>query len=76
MAACFTPGLLARTEGPRSDFKPTEIAFAKLKANLRAQAARTVAELCNTLTQALGRFTPNECGNYLMAAGYDALDPT
>ena len=53
-----------------------ELAFAKLKACLRAQAARTLADLCDTLKQAFTRFTPDECRNYLMAAGYDAFDPT
>ena len=58
------------------DFNPIERAFAKLKACLRAQAARTVADLCDTLKQAFGCFTSNECRNYLVAAGYDAFDPT
>ena len=58
------------------DFHPIELAFAKLKARLRAQAARTVADLCDTLKQAFGCFTPNECRNYLVAAGYDTFDPT
>jgi transposase len=58
------------------DFNPIELAFAKLKARLRAQAARTVADLCDTLKQAFGCFTSNECRNYLVAAGYDAFDPT
>ena len=53
-----------------------ELAFAKLKACLRTQAARTVADLCDPLKQAFERFTPVECRNYLMAAGYDAFDPT
>ena len=53
-----------------------ELAFAKLKACLRAQGARTVVELCDTIKQAFRRFTPNECRNYLVAAGYDAFDPT
>ncbi|MCK2054746.1 IS630 family transposase, partial [Methylobacterium sp. 37f] len=39
-------------------------------------AARTLADLSDTIKQAFGRFTPDECRNYLMAAGYDAFDPT
>ncbi|EHP90063.1 putative transposase of insertion sequence [Methylorubrum extorquens DSM 13060] len=58
------------------DLNPIELAFAKLKAGLRAQAARTVADLCDTIKQAFTRFTPDECRNYLVAAGYDAFDPT
>ena len=58
------------------DFNPIELAFAKLKAGLRAQAARTVVDLCGTIKQAFRRFAPDECRNYLMAAGYDAFDPT
>ncbi|KQO45452.1 DDE endonuclease [Methylobacterium sp. Leaf86] len=58
------------------DLNPNELAFAKLKTRLRAQAARTVADLCDTIKQAFTRFTPDECRNYLVAAGYDAFDPT
>ena len=58
------------------DLNPIELAFAKLKASLRAHAARTVADLCDTIKQAFTRFTPDECRNYLVAAGYDAFDPT
>jgi transposase len=58
------------------DFNPIELAFAKFKASLRATAARTIADLCDTIKQAFQPFTPNECRNYLMAAGYDAFDPT
>ena len=57
------------------DFNPTDLAFAKLKPSLRAQAARTVADLCDTIKQAFRRFTPDECRNYLMAAGYNAFNP-
>lgn len=59
-----------------SGFNPIELAFAKLKAHLRAQGARTVVDLCDKLKQAFGCFTPNECRNYLVAAGYDTFDPT
>jgi transposase len=58
------------------DFNPIELAFAKLKAILRAKAARTVTDLWSTIKQAFQRFTPEECRNYLEAAGYDAYDPT
>lgn len=58
------------------DFNPIEQAFAKLKAILRAKAARTVADLWDAIKQAFRHFTPDECRNYLVAAGYDAFDPT
>jgi len=58
------------------DFNPIEMAFAKLKALLRSTAARTIPELWVTVRQAFERFKPDECRNYLAAAGYDAYDPT
>ena len=54
------------------DFNPIEMAFAKLKALLRAAAARTIPDLWQAIADALRRFTPQECVNYLAAAGYDA----
>lgn len=55
------------------DFNPIEMAFAKLKAFLRAAAARTVPDLWEALTNTLDAFTANECRNYFAAAGYDAF---
>jgi transposase len=55
------------------DFNPIEMAFAKLKAILRAVAARTIVDLWRAIAEALKRFTPDECRNYLAAAGYDAF---
>ena len=54
------------------DFNPIENAFAKLKALLRKAAERTVEGLWTTIGQLLDAFTPDECRNYLAAAGYDA----
>jgi transposase len=54
------------------DFNPIEMAFSKLKALLRAAAARNIPDLFQAIAQALKRFTPRECQNYLAAAGYDA----
>jgi len=54
------------------DFNPIEMAFAKLKALLRAAAARTIPDLWQAIADDLRRFTPQECANYLAAAGYDA----
>jgi transposase len=54
------------------DFNPIEMAFSKLKALLRAAAARTMPDLWQAIASALKRFSPDECQNYLAAAGYDA----
>jgi transposase len=53
------------------DFNPIELAFAKLKALIRKAAPRTIADLWQTLTNALDAFQPTECLNYFNAAGYD-----
>ena len=55
--------------------KTIEQAFAKLKALLRSAAARTVPDLWAAIRDAFKRFRPDECRNYLAAAGYDAYDP-
>ncbi len=52
------------------DLNPIEQAFAKLKSLLRKIAARTVSRLWDALGDLLGRFTPQECANYLANAGY------
>jgi transposase len=57
------------------DFNPIENAFAKLKALLRTAAARTVPDLWAAIRGAFTCFKPDECRNYLAAAGYDADDP-
>ena len=54
------------------DFNPIEMAFAKFKALLRADAARTIPDLWSTIAAAINRFTPAECRAYFAAAGYDA----
>ena len=54
------------------DFNPIEMAFSKLKALLRAAAARTMPDLWQAIASALKRSSPNERQNYLAAAGYDA----
>ena len=58
------------------DFNPIEQAFAKLKALLRTAAARTIPDLWAAIRRAFKAFTPDECRNYLAAAGYDAYGPT
>jgi transposase len=52
------------------DFNPIEMAFAKLKAMLRKAAARTVTDLWQAVANTLDAFTPAECRNYFVAAGY------
>jgi transposase len=54
------------------DFNPIEMAFAKLKAALHAAGARIIPDLWQAIAYALRCFTPQECANYLAAAGYDA----
>jgi transposase len=52
------------------DLNPIEQAFAKLKALLRKEAARTVDDLWRAIGRLLDRFTPQECRNYLRHAQY------
>lgn len=54
------------------DFNPIEMAFAKLKAMLRARAERTIDALLNVTGELIEAFSPSECANYFAAAGYDA----
>ena len=53
------------------DFNPIEKAFSKLKAHLRKAAARTVDDLWQAIAASLELFTPDECANYFISAGYD-----
>ena len=53
------------------DLNPIENAFAKLKALLRKAAARTVDGLWAAIARVIDLFTPEECLNYFIAAGYD-----
>ena len=53
------------------DFNPIEMAFAKLKALLRGVAARTIPALWQAIAAALDRFSPHECRNYFITAGYE-----
>ena len=53
------------------DLNPIEQAFSKLKALLRATAARTKETLWTTIVQLLDRFSPDECRNYLANSGYE-----
>jgi len=52
------------------DLNPIEMAFSKLKAHLRAVAARTIDELWKAIGNICTLFSPEECSNYFEAAGY------
>ena len=52
------------------DLNPIEQAFAKLKAHLRKAAARTLDALIAAIADALTKFSPPECANYLVDSGY------
>nr|WP_086008307.1 IS630 family transposase [Nitrobacter hamburgensis] len=52
------------------DLNPIEMAFAKLKAHLRAAAARTIDALWKAIGNICALFSPQECSNYFKAAGY------
>ena len=53
------------------DLNPIEQVFAKLKALLRAVAARTKEALWSSIGQLLDRFSPAECRNYLTNSRYE-----
>lgn len=52
------------------DLNPIEMAFAKLKALLRQEPARTVDTLIARIGSLLERFQADECANFFNAAGY------
>jgi len=52
------------------DLNPIEQVFAKLKALLRKAAARTLDDLIGAIADALTKFEPAECANYLNHSGY------
>jgi transposase len=52
------------------DLNPIEQAFAKLKTLLRKAAARTTEATTDTIGSSINFFTPSECANHLVNAGY------
>ena len=52
------------------DLNPIEQAFAKLKAHLRRIAARTYDDLITAVGDVCALFSPAECRNFLVSAGY------
>jgi transposase len=57
------------------DFNSIELAFAKLKAFLRAMRPRTLEQVCDLIAAALSLFTSDECANYPRHWGYRAATP-
>ena len=52
------------------DFNPIELAFAKLKAFLRAARPRSFEQVMTLVAIALDLFTPTECANFIRHCGY------
>ena len=52
------------------DFNPIELAFAKLKAFLRAARPRNFDQVVALVGTAIGLFTPQECANFVRHCGY------
>jgi transposase len=52
------------------DLNPIEQVFAKLKALLRKAAERSIEATWKRIGALLNSFTPQECANYLVNAGY------
>ena len=67
-------GALVRFLPPYSpDLNPIELAFAKLKAFLRAARPRSFDQVCRLIAIALELFTPDECAAYARHCGYRAM---
>jgi transposase len=70
-AAIEAAGAQIRFLPPYSpDFNPIEMAFAKLKAFLRAARPRTFDHVTALTAAALALFTPAQCRNYVRHCGY------
>lgn len=52
------------------DLNPIELAFAKLKAFIRAARPRSFDDVCDLIGVALDLFTPAECRNFVRHCGY------
>ena len=55
------------------DLNPIEQAFSKLKAHLRRIRARSFSQLFTAIGEICEMFSPQECWNYLHAAGYVSI---
>jgi transposase len=58
------------------DFNPIELAFAKLKAFLRAARPRSFDQVVDLVAIALGLFTPDECAHFVRHCGYRVATPS
>ncbi len=56
------------------DFNPIEQVFAKLKALLRKENARSVEATWRAIGDVLERFPSTECANYIANSGYSQLE--
>jgi transposase len=56
------------------DYNPIELAFAKIKARLRAAELRTIDKIESFFGTVHEAFAPDECRNYIRHAGYTATD--
>ena len=56
------------------DLNPIEQAFSKLKAHLQKAGTRTGDALWRAIGDICDLFEPQECWNYLKAAGYASVD--
>jgi transposase len=75
-AAIEAAGAQLRFLPPYSpDFNPIELAFAKLKAFLRAARPRSFDQVTGLVAAALALFTPPECRNYIRHCGYRLTVP-
>jgi transposase len=52
------------------DLNPIEMAFSKLKAQLRKTAAQSIDDLWKVIGDICKLYRPEECSNYFTAAGY------
>ena len=52
------------------DLNPIEMAFSELKALIRKIAVRTYKEIWQAVGKVCSLFTPQECYNFVAAAGY------
>jgi transposase len=69
--AIETAGAQLRFLPPYSpDLNPIELAFAKLKAFLRAARPRSFDHVCALIAAALDLFMPSECQNFIRHCGY------
>jgi transposase len=53
------------------DFNPIELAFSKMKANLRKAAARTLPRLWDAIRDAIDTVTPSDARSFFTACGYE-----